>query len=109
MRYETNAQINEAGNVQLRMPHAIKYATAIDDKSHGLPFTDLGEYQWYEFAVEYAYRHDIMEDTSTNTFVSNKSLTKTEAVRILYNLEGKPVVSEEKPSPMSILLNDGTM
>ena len=75
------------------MTHASQYAIVIDEKSHQLPFTDLGENQWYESAVAYAYRHDIMEGMSATTFVPGKSLTRAEAVQVLYNLEGKPAVT----------------
>ena len=58
-----------------------------------LPFTDVAEDVWYEEAVRYAYFHNIMEGTSATTFVPNKSLTRAEAVQVLYNLEGQPTVS----------------
>lgn len=58
-----------------------------------LPFTDLGENQWYESAIEYAYTHDIMEGMSETTFSPNTSLTRAQAVQILYNLEGQPTVT----------------
>ena len=64
-----------------------------------LPFIDLGENQWYEAAVAYAYRHNIMEGTSDTTFVPGKSLTRAEAVQVLYNLEGKPAVSGSTTFP----------
>lgn len=93
--FETSAEIASDGSANLRMTHASQYAIVIDDKSHDLPFTDLGENQWYEAAVAYAYRHDIMEGTSDTTFVPGKSLTRAEAVQIFYNLEGQPTVTGE--------------
>ena len=97
--FETSAKIDEDGNTALRMTHASQYAIVIDEKSHQLPFTDLDENQWYEPAVAYAYRHDIMEGTSPTTFVPDKSLTRAEAVQVLYNLEGKPTVSGNATFP----------
>ena len=99
LNFETSAQINDKGDAALRMTHASQYAIVIDEKSHQLPFTDLGENQWYEPAVAYAYRHDIMEGTSDTTFVPDKSLTRAEAVQVLYNLEGQPTVSESTTFP----------
>lgn len=64
-----------------------------------LPFTDVAEDVWYEEAVRYAYFHNIMEGTSDTTFVPNKSLTRAEAVQVLYNLEGQPTVSESTTFP----------
>ena len=97
--FETSAQVASDGTASLRMTHASQYAIVIDDKSHDLPFTDLGENQWYESAVRYAYTHDIMEGTSPTTFVPNTSLTRAEAVQVLYNLEGQPAVSDSTTFP----------
>ena len=58
-----------------------------------LPFEDVPPGAWYEEAVRYAYTHGIMEGTSATTFVPGKSLTRAEAVQVLYNLEGQPTVS----------------
>ena len=58
-----------------------------------LPFEDVPPGAWYEEAVRYAYTHGIMEGMSATTFVPNKSLTRAEAVQVLYNLEGQPTVS----------------
>ena len=64
-----------------------------------LPFEDVPPGAWYEEAVRYAYFHNIMEGTSATTFVPNKSLTRAEAVQVLYNLEGKPTVSGNATFP----------
>ncbi len=58
-----------------------------------LPFEDVPTGAWYEEAVRYAYTHGIMEGMSATTFVPGKSLTRAEAVQILYNLEDQPTVS----------------
>ena len=99
LNYETSAQINDQGDVSLRMTHASQYAIVIDDKSYALPFTDLGENQWYESAVRYAYTHDIMEGMSATKFSPNISLTRAQAVQVLYNLEGQPAVSGNAAFP----------
>ena len=64
-----------------------------------LPFEDVSPGAWYEEAVRYAYFHNIMEGTSATTFVPNKSLTRAEAVQVLYNLEDQPTVSESTTFP----------
>ena len=99
IEFEAAVQIGGDGKARLPMSHASQYAIVIDSKSHDLPFTDLGENRWYESAVAYAYRHDIMEGTSDITFVPGKSLTRAEAVQVLYNLEGRPEVSESTTFP----------
>ena len=95
LNYETSAQVASDGTASLRMTHASQYAIVIDDKSHDLPFTDLGEGQWYESAVRYAYTHDIMEGMSATTFQPNGTLSRAMAVQIFYNLEGQPDISGE--------------
>ena len=99
IEFEAAVQIGGDGKARLPMSHASQYAIVIDSKSHDLPFTDLGENRWYESAVAYAYRHDIMEGTSDITFVPGKSLTRAEAVQVLYNLEGQPTVSGNAAFP----------
>ena len=90
LNYETSAKIDDKGDVTLRMTHASQYAIVIDSKSHQLPFTDVVSDSWYESAVRYAYTHDIMEGMSETAFSPNTSLTRAEAVQVLYNLEGQP-------------------
>ena len=99
LNFETSAQIDDEGDVALRMTHASQYAIVIDDKSHALPFADLGENQWYEAAVRYAFTHDIMEGMSATKFSPNISLTRAQAVQVLYNLEGQPTVSGNAAFP----------
>ena len=62
-------------------------------ESVDLPFTDLAEDAWYSGAVEYVYAHGLMRGMSETAFSPNTSLTRAQAVQILYNLEGQPVVS----------------
>ena len=95
LNYETSGEIQEDGTASLKMTHASQYAIVIDDKSHDLPFTDLGEGQWYESAVRYAYFHNIMEGMSATTFQPNGTLSRAMAVQIFYNLEGQPDISDE--------------
>ena len=62
-------------------------------ESVDLPFTDLAEEAWYSGAVEYVYAHGLMRGMSETVFSPNTSLTRAQAVQILYNLEDQPVVS----------------
>ena len=64
-----------------------------------LPFEDVPPGAWYESAVRYVYTHDIMEGMSATTFVPGKSLTRAEAVQVLYNLEGQPEGSNSTTFP----------
>ena len=56
------------GNVELTMSHASQYAIVLDQKNHTLPFTDVGEEDWYNEAVEFVYRQSMMTGTSATTF-----------------------------------------
>ena len=64
-----------------------------------LPFEDVAPGAWYESAVRYAYLHDIMEGMSATKFSPNISLTRAQAVQVLYNLEGQPTVSGNAAFP----------
>ena len=86
-------EIKIAGNDSPSQPSTPSTPTTPDKPK--LPFTDLGENQWYESAIEYAYTHDIMEGMSETKFSPNTSLTRAQAVQILYNLEGQPTVTGE--------------
>ena len=99
MVYQTAAQVDEDGNAALPFDHASQYAIVLDSKSHDLPFTDLAANAWYTDAVAYVYRHGIMEGMSDTAFAPNKSLTRAEAVQVLYNLEGQPTVSGNATFP----------
>ena len=99
LNFETSGKIDDEGDVALRMTHASQYAIVIDEKSHQLPFEDVTSGAWYEGAVRYAYLHDIMEGMSATKFSPNISLTRAEAVQVLYNLEGQPTVSGNAAFP----------
>ena len=60
-----------------------------------LPFEDVAPGAWYESAVRYAYFHNIMEGMSETEFSPTTALTRAMAAQILYNLEGKPNISDE--------------
>ena len=99
MAYQTAALVDEDGNAALPFDHASQYAIVIDEKSHQLPFEDVASGSWYEPAVRYVYTHNIMKGMSATTFVPNKSLTRAEAVQVLYNLEGQPETSGSTTFP----------
>lgn len=60
-----------------------------------LPFEDVAPGAWYESAVRYAYFHNIMEGMRETEFAPATALTRAMAAQILYNLEGKPNISDE--------------
>ena len=61
----------------------------------GHHLTDVSKDAWYHAAVDYAVAHGIMEGMSDTTFSPNTEVTRAQAVQILYNLEGKPDLSDE--------------
>lgn len=96
--FEMASAISGDGGVALQMTNAGPYVILIDDKSHEMAFTDLGEDQWYENAVRYAYLNGIMEGMSETKYSPNTRLSRAQAVQILYNLEGQPGISDENLS-----------
>ena len=60
-----------------------------------LPFTDVKTGAWYYGAVEYVYENSLMAGTGATTFDPERNLTRAMTAQILYNLEGKPEVTEE--------------
>ena len=95
MLFETSAQVDEDGNVALKFTHASEYAIVLDEKSHELPFTDVGKKSWYTAAVQYVYQHGIMAGTSATAFAPDATLSRAMVAQILYNLEGQPTVTGE--------------
>ena len=61
----------------------------------GHHLTDVSKDAWYHAAVDYAVEHGIMEGVSETEFSPNTEVTRAQAVQILYNLEGKPDLSDE--------------
>ena len=57
--------------------------------------TDVRKDAWYHAAVDYVVEQGIMEGMSATTFSPNTEVTRAQAVQILYNLEGKPDISDE--------------
>ena len=62
------------------------------------PFTDVTEGDdWFYGAVAYVYENGIMAGTDETTFEPYMELDRAMAAQLLYNLEGKPVVTGESP------------
>ena len=75
------------------MTHASQYAVVIDDKSHALPFTDVGAGAWYEDAVRYVYTNGLMAGTGADIFSPQGVTTRAQIVTILWRLSGSPQVN----------------
>lgn len=61
----------------------------------GHHLTDVRKDAWYHAAVDYVVEQGIMEGMIATTFSPNTEVTRAQAVQILYNLEGKPDLSDE--------------
>ena len=55
-----------------------------------LPFTDVAADAWYFDAVDYAYRHGLMNGTSTTVFSPEGVTSRAMIVTILHRLAGTP-------------------
>ena len=93
LTFETSARIATDGSAALRMTHASQYAIVIDEKSHALPFEDVGTDAWYSDAVAYVYRNGLMSGTSGSTFSPDAAITRAQLVTILWRMAGSPQVN----------------
>ena len=93
MVYQASALVDRNGYASLPVGSAGQYAIVLDSKSHALPFTDLAAGAWYEDAVAYVYRHDLMSGFSEDLFGPNADLSRAQLCQILYNMEGRPAVT----------------
>lgn len=91
--YTASSLVDGNGYASLPVGSAGQYALVLDGKSHALPFTDLAAGAWYEDAVAYVYRHDLMSGFSEATFGPNAALSRAQLCQILYNMEGRPAVT----------------
>ncbi len=64
------------------------------EENHDIPFDDVDENDWFYNAVNYAYGADIITGVSERSFNPDGTLTRSMAVQILYNLEGKQLLSD---------------
>lgn len=91
--YTASSLVDGNGYASLPVGSAGQYALVLDGKSHALPFTDLAAGAWYEDAVAYVYRHDLMSGFSEAIFGPNADLSRAQLCQILYNMEGRPAVT----------------
>ena len=97
LAFETAAVIGEDGTVSLSFSHASQFAIVIDDHSHAMAFTDVGESDWFYDAVAYAYRAGLMDGVGEGLFSPGTPTTRAQLVTILYRLEGQPEVTGDLP------------
>ena len=56
----------------------------------GEPFTDVSSRDWFYGAVEYVYKHGMMNGTTSNLFAPGGTATRAMIVTILHRLENEP-------------------
>ena len=96
LEFQSADKIASDGTAEFAFSHASDYAIVIDTDSHEpveLPFTDVPEGAWYEDAVAYVYRHDLMAGYGENLFGPDDDLSRAQLCQIIYNMEGQPTVS----------------
>ena len=57
------------------------------------PFKDVKSGDWFYNAVQYVNLNGLMAGTGSTTFEPTATLTRAQAVQVLYNLEGQPTVT----------------
>ena len=93
MVYKASALVDRNGDAALPVGSSGEYALVLDSKSHELPFTDLATGAWYDDAVAYVYRHDLMDGVGISTFAPNATTSRAMIATILWRMAGSPVVS----------------
>lgn len=65
------------------------------DSNGGRPgsFTDVASGSWYEKAIEYVTRSNLMSGTGSNKFSPDSSMTRAMLVTVLWRAEGQPEAS----------------
>lgn len=58
------------------------------------PFTDVSDSAWYSSAVQYVYKHGMMNGTGTTQFSPDGATSRGMIVTILHRLEGTPAAAE---------------
>ncbi len=59
-----------------------------------MPFLDVAEGDWFHAAVTYAYGNGLFSGTAADTFSPNMNITRGMVVTVLYQLAGRPAVSD---------------
>ncbi|MEG1578599.1 MAG: S-layer homology domain-containing protein, partial [Oscillospiraceae bacterium] len=62
-----------------------------------LPFTDVTADDWFQKAVEYVYRHDIMNGVTDSEFSPYFTTTRGMIVTVLWRMEGQPAATTDSP------------
>lgn len=82
----------EDGTWSFVMPGSAVTVNAVfaEEQPEPLPFTDVGERDWFHEAVDYVYRTGLMSGTGGTTFSPGTATTRGMVVTILHRYEGKP-------------------
>lgn len=68
-------------------------AVFVPKQPEQLPFTDVGEKDWFREAVDYVYRAGLMSGTGDTTFSPETVTTRGMVVTILHRYEGTPAAA----------------
>ena len=61
----------------------------------GMPYTDIEDGSWYESAVEYCWKNELMDGVTGSSFGPNELMTRGVLALALYRLADEPVVTLE--------------
>lgn len=85
------AVTEEDGRYTFTMPGGPVTVSAVFQKEVSpLPFTDVGEGQWFYEAVRYAYEAGMMSGVGGGRFAPDDNLTRAMLCQVLYRLAGSP-------------------
>ncbi len=69
----------------------------VDDNNGGLPFTDVDAGDWFYEVVAYAYEQEMVSGVTDTLFDPDGTMTRAQAVQILYNMNGSPTTTVSSP------------
>lgn len=88
-----NVPVSNAGNGKYTFTQPEGKVTVTVTFVWDNPFKDVKSGDWWYNAVQYVHLNGLMAGTGTTTFSPTATLTRAQAVQVLYNLEGQPTVT----------------
>lgn len=91
-----NVALSNAGDGQntFVMPNGNVTVDAVFSKAWSNPFTDASQGAWYYDAVKFVHQNGLMYGVGNGLFAPETHLSRAMLAEILYNKEGRPVISD---------------
>lgn len=89
-QYSSQGSVNGVGSEYVDVNFCIREGKLTDvynSEKYNRPFTDVVSSDWFYDAVTYAYNNKLMNGMGDGSFMPEKTLTRAEAIQVLYNYE----------------------